>query len=1103
MSRRVLGTQLNPTGGVEHRRRQREYHRDLIVQDANAVIQKLAPELLSREHGITVRKSTVDNIAEQLPVCDTIQDQKTQRNHLRYLLTSGRRQFDWDVEKLPDLIITHAVDPSPFQPTQFASASAISNIYARHLENLRKPLVQRCDEDLKNSARRRAGQILFSAIFGGALLDHGLLRKLKAVITNPIAMHGPLAWIEFELQNQTAQTDDQGTPRLRRWIIDPVTLTLLLRWKKDGLVWPADERSSIDALLTHYAGCLGVTCRKLPNKHFVVCLPDQDASLHSTHRSMEAFLIQGAEIWWRLRLPQAIVDFARKATFAASLPSGAWHRALVGGRLPAEPQDSQSNLLDELTPDEPDAPTPKQGSAPESVYLKRLFKCLPVDRYVRPAQAVKDLDRFQHKHGDEISVLLFQLMRWARWCLSERQQGRGRIKVSSANRYLNAIAKPLIANGHHLKPNDLSGSDAASTYCALYDKISDACESVVERAYVEDRLKDFHGFLMTSIGAPVLEWRGHSFGAAIVSSRSNIITETDYQALLDAFDSLQSADRLSKRECLRLKVLAILLYRCGMRRSELEGRLISDLQGFDWVPGFPKSSSPQLWIHVVETTGVKNDWSARRIPIALLLDKKEINLFLKWCKQRRDESLGTKFSNTLLFAGSENPKATGDVASALDTIQSLIRAITGDEDLVIHHFRHSFISLTVARLFTLEVQPLAWSMYRHRVVGYFPKPCELRGVLAPVPLMKRLNQSYELPREVLYAIARIVGHRDPRETLQSYSHLLDLVLGLFVHAVSPHLVDRIEATLQGTSLSNIAVSRLRGRRNRAEVITYSPLIRRALVNRLISPLGTLHRYPKATQIANLDLAVAQATLKLPSLVQLHDLIRRAQLREGALARAQAFELSPEQVSKLVKAAHGLASATTNVRDPTKRRSRLLKGDSAPRGGRTRFSQVRGFAPALPVQTGERDEAQYIYLRLANALLERSLDVESLRIVLQRFSRSKSELFLGSAEEIEAASKVLKAARIGRDRVYVNVLSWHKDRQSSIVAALRKCLGIRKEQISVPSKLPLSRGRSDFGRLALHVRERGGLRDASGWKVACFFALVCIRALNETPMQKLV
>ena len=84
----------------------------------------------------------------------------------------------------------------------------------------------------------------------------------------------------------------------------------------------------------------------------------------------------------------------------------------------------------------------------------------------------------------------------ARWCLKLLQKG-GRVKsklaVSSVKRYLSAIGRSLVAQSSAL---DELQTASADQWEALYENVLNSVKPDVKRATVQNRLCDFHHFLI-------------------------------------------------------------------------------------------------------------------------------------------------------------------------------------------------------------------------------------------------------------------------------------------------------------------------------------------------------------------------------------------------------------------------------------------------------------------------------------------------------------------------------------------------------------------------------------------------------------------------------
>jgi len=110
-------------------------------------------------------------------------------------------------------------------------------------------------------------------------------------------------------------------------------------------------------------------------------------------------------------------------------------------------------------------------------------------------EAISNVETFlsiSSRNGAMVTLL-------ARWCLKLLQKG-GRVKsklaVSSVKRYLSAIGRSLVAQSSAL---DELQTASADQWEALYENVLNSVKPDVERATVQNRLCDFHHFLMDTI----------------------------------------------------------------------------------------------------------------------------------------------------------------------------------------------------------------------------------------------------------------------------------------------------------------------------------------------------------------------------------------------------------------------------------------------------------------------------------------------------------------------------------------------------------------------------------------------------------------------------
>jgi len=144
-------------------------------------------------------------------------------------------------------------------------------------------------------------------------------------------------------------------------------------------------------------------------------------------------------------------------------------------------------------------------------------------------------------------------------------------------------------------------------------------------------------------------------------------------------------------------------------------------------------------------------------------------------------------------------------------VQTALRTVSGDPSLRYHHLRHSFVTFTLLRLLErspCELLPTAWLLDDHGDIA-------LPNTTADISVLAGLAPQDRPSRKRLWQLALWAGHASPEETLSTYSHLLDWVLG---HTTFRHYNPMLRLEQQLAMLSFQTKTALTSWRNRRDLI---------------------------------------------------------------------------------------------------------------------------------------------------------------------------------------------------------------------------------------------------------------------------------------------
>ena len=235
----------------------------------------------------------------------------------------------------------------------------------------------------------------------------------------------------------------------------------------------------------------------------------------------------------------------------------------------------------------------------------------------------------------------------------------------------------------------------------------------------------------------------------------NLVSFEEYLAILEEIRVRWPVTQPESRQQLAL-VLVILGFRCGLRREEARKIKIDDVL---------LGGIPELLIRCSEDRTLKSDNALRRALLDIFLEPEELELIQRWWKTR----IGKQYEPGEFLFGGETEDLKVVPATIFDTINEIMRRVTGDPNITFHHLRHSFGTWGFLRLMYAVVRPLPGLLFAPSETAVW---LEKGGTFRP----ERLYRHNRPTRKHAYLLARLMGHGSPATTLGSYIHCLDWLL---------------------------------------------------------------------------------------------------------------------------------------------------------------------------------------------------------------------------------------------------------------------------------------------------------------------------------------
>jgi integrase len=680
---------------------------------------------------------------------------KHRMSFLIRVLEQGTQELCWDVAiPAPPVVIPR--DRPRFTHESFAKLPELYKVEAAFLEDLK--------EAPPPTYTSRIGQLLLSAVLFGGLIQKRWLAPWIGALSK-IRSTESLLWLDMLLKPEHLERERRASGKTgrskpdhssttatweirRRWFADPLTHALILRWHTH---FPEDLSAKHDAspllAIRHYLDRIPLK-PGINSKSFVLSLLNNSATRLG------------------LEVTPFLTAYAEGRNKSVSLSPMAWERLLTGKCVIGTKECLHTNEVAIPLTEPLAVPKPGKVASPatQEKLLKEVFKkILPLDtnRKRKKSESREALRLFYEENRENLCQALACLILWSIDLLTHfaqheliRGRVKGSIQPSSVKTYIDAIGKRLISVTGHLEILDLESDELHD----LYSEVIDISPTKKAKHRVGARLAAFHQFLMVRFGAPSVDFSDLSVhsGPAELGVDANLLSFSSFDQLKKVLcPSYTKASRLRKIQLL----IAIIGFRCGLRRGEVIKLRLIDLQG---------EAEPELLVRTNRYAYVKSSNSVRRLPLSSLLEKDELDLLISWRRERKHEDDKAN-TDSLIFCMQKQETILLNEHDVFPEIEQAMRQVTGDSSLRFHHFRHSFASWLLLRLlrdFSEETRRRNHFLF-HPL--FDPDKCH--------ELRKSLLGNLHLGRQALFAVAQLCGHASPEVTLLHYVHLCDWLLG--------------------------------------------------------------------------------------------------------------------------------------------------------------------------------------------------------------------------------------------------------------------------------------------------------------------------------------
>lgn len=937
------------------------------------------------------------------------------------------------------------------------------------------------------------GRIVFSAIVNGGMLLRQYYPMLPAMLYDKLQAHGDYAWLSFPLPQSGSNDHDEDTDgandpdlSVRRWILDPLTLGLVTRWRLDQPI--AECRNAAENIKTSDALKAYLSYLRSRVKQ------EYGEAPQLTTRT----LFNAARARLSLYLPQVEVKFLSSLTEGSSMSERSWwrfaHDLQVQFTSPRadEEQSGQAAVDAERIESGFSGQEADFYSTQESL-IKALNRCLidpsEPDRFQENNLAAREIMEILRSRESDMAPIINAWYRWITFKLTRASKAQGRIATSSARRYTIRLGLRLVEVGAEMSIEGTSGGD----WEEFYQDVLDAIESDNDRVAAVGTLQQFHQFLMVYYDVPPATIAGQTGTGS--RPRISLVTEQDYQRLLVALGGDNGVDGdknhgISHHQRV-LRLIAILMFRIGLRPAEILGLKYRLFHGASRRSLRNGTADPILYLKVTSGAKLKSSSAVRQIPLAWFLKPDELKEFTQYLADREDAYRADAKKNMLILSTTKNNNDRLKLRESLGVLTELLRSLTGDPTIVAYSLRHSCLTHLFAAL-------------------YLPRSPFLRNG--------------HLPREAIYSISTMAGHLDPVITLQFYIHLQDWV----AHQILAELQEDLPLATWST-LANIDYKSLeQRRRRRARAGDKDPQwldFSRQAIRKLECPLPDTQS-GEDVEIPSLEFP--ERTLLDLEMDDINAMLLSGRRSFSDQKRAEFFDLPVEQVRAFFQHSRGLARELSEAYSAKKRFRNLKIKSYLHTPEMFRRPQPGQLGPAPPNTRQERTEADRIYKLLGNRA--NGLDLEPgvvkdkilkpVRSLLAAQSRSESVIRATSAEQFVSHIKTLRELHIDQTRIEVGIESLPQSKPVNSGQWIKHLCSLAGSQ-----KLRVTSGHEDLTRRSRHhpefgivkirvlelaapeagepkseARDRVGTRAGAGWRVGCFYSCAALAALMALPLD---
>ncbi|WP_081711960.1 tyrosine-type recombinase/integrase [Halomonas sp. PBN3] len=739
------------TPGDLVRAAQRKNEKHKIKKSVIERVYLIDPRLVNGVKGIQVVDSKIEDLIDWIAKEHSGAAHKIAHNFLSRGLDKGCRDLGWDVS-VPSPMVTKAREENPFTIKSYKLLSEYDELMDKHEK-----------AGLAQSTEFRSpgwafGRFAFCLITEGALLNKYWIKKLSEAVSNGVGVLDEKIYLTLE-GSITEKHKNSLTALESSLNNEPKNDQKIYRRLFPG------PTSSL-ALLSYYKKMSGTHHL---NKSVYQCLQeyvqDLDKRISMSQEKLLETLISYGVAAASHTLPGYLVHYSKSKNVSISLDPSGWHRLMTG---------KIDSSLEKKGDDDSTEPFYNPGisigkkslhtgaaNTDQTQRFTELYDLLKTDSYAGSSgrKYVKDNIHNFLSSSHLNSPIIQAIGHWTYHLLINGSVQKSKISISTIKNYIgksgiNGRLLTSLASQHE----DLS-SLGHEEWANIYENILSKSSSDHNYNIKSWSLSQFHEFLMEKFeDIPPLEIGSSARQETRVDN--NIITPAEYKRSLDIIVKSDQAFRFKEIQHIAL----ILGYRCGLRRGEIRNLKIADVnQNLS-----ETMSNMESWIH-----NGKSESATRRIPMDPFLSKNEMEKVVYWLDKRHSET-GYKALGKELFLclPGQDHRPLSDMELFLPITKAL-KIASGMPNARFHHLRHSSVTFAHAHI----DNPGNGRPLPKKFVTDDNGECAIPYYHHDLSSALGMAKSKQTCRGRIWLISSYHGHISPAETLRSYSHLTDLILG--------------------------------------------------------------------------------------------------------------------------------------------------------------------------------------------------------------------------------------------------------------------------------------------------------------------------------------